>query len=89
MRLIAKAFAVALLLVSFCCHDALAVGYEEKTSSATQRSETGANQGSSGDLLTAIKKATFAEHYPGYLDKAAFFIKDLMGHLGLGEEQGR
>jgi hypothetical protein len=89
MRLIAKAFTVALLTVSFCCHDALAVGYEEKASSTTQSRETRKNEGSSGDLLTAIKKATFVEHYPGYLDKAAFFIKDLMGQLGLGEEKGR
>lgn len=87
MRRIAKALALAFMLACFCGHDALAAGQETKAPPVAQPSVSASNESSSQDLLAAIKKATFADRYPEYLDKAAFFIRDLLGQFGLGEQK--
>jgi len=87
MRRIAKALALAIMLAFLCGHNSLAAGQETKAPPVSQPGVSTSNERSSQDLLAAIKKATFADRYPEYLDKAAFFIRDLLAQFGLGEQK--
>jgi hypothetical protein len=83
MRKLRKALALAVIAIFAASGSALAVGYERYTVNGTPKRVTPAKGKRCTTLNGALAEATFLKKYPGWIDGAAFFVKDILSQFGI------
>jgi hypothetical protein len=88
MRLGALVAVPTVLCIMFSATSALAVGYERHevgSPSATDQRQAPAGTG----LAESLRKASFLDKVPGYLDETASAVKAILGQFGLVDGRTR
>ena len=87
MRKLRKALALAVIAIFAAYGSALGVGYERYTVDGTPKRVTPAKAKGCTSLDGALAEATFLKKYPGWIDGAAFFVKDILSQFGVVDKK--
>jgi hypothetical protein len=83
-----KALVLAVMAAFAASGSAFAVGYERYTVDGTPKRITHSSAKSCKSLDRALAEATFLKKYPGWIDEASFFVKDVLSQFGIVDKKG-